>query len=100
MERYAQELSPLTFTLRGHYNEVLFRLGLLDPGNVSLGSEGWMFMARTLHADQALLSSRAERRHRTLESLRRRCEELGVKLLVLPVPDANGGRRVCPILAC
>lgn len=87
MERYAQESSPVTFTVRGHYTETLYRLGLLDPYQVFLGEDGWMFMASTLHANPAQLDALAPKRRLTLESIRRRCEELGVKLLAVPVPD-------------
>ena len=87
LERHAQELSPVTLTLRCLYNETLFRFGLLDPLYIHLGSEGWMFLSQTLRADPARLALKAEARRRCLESLKRRCDELGVKLLALPAPD-------------
>ena len=46
LERYLQEASPLTFNLRGHYNELLLSWGLLDPNHVFFGMDDWMFTDR------------------------------------------------------
>lgn len=90
LEEHLQENSPVTQELRGLWNELRYRLGLLQTAQVHVGEAGWMYFRRTLHADPRRLDAAADRRRRSLNSLRARCEELDLRLLAVPVPDKVG----------
>ncbi|MBI5850290.1 MAG: hypothetical protein HZB39_04520 [Planctomycetes bacterium] len=86
LEKHIVESSPVTLALRGAYRDAWMGLGLLDTGNAVLGRGGQLFFWYTLQAPAAFARDRAARRA-LLAGYRARCEALGVRLVLVPVPD-------------
>jgi len=84
VETYLQESCPLTYLIRAAYNEARFHLGIYESPKVFFGPDGWTFLKASFLTDEP---GNAARRKSLLRRIAHKCEELGVDLLVVPVPD-------------
>ncbi|HLQ38870.1 MAG TPA: hypothetical protein VK348_13760 [Planctomycetota bacterium] len=96
IEQHLREDTPVTWELRGRYNELRYRLGILQNPQIRVGKDGWLFMRHSLAPTAELLAQRAERRREIMAAVKRRADELGVALVVLLVPDKE---RIYPEFA-
>ena len=87
MERYLREASPVTYWLRGTWNEMLFRLGVPQSREVHFGRDGWLFSAANMRRDPAQLRARRAKRLSMLRAVAARVEGAGLRLFVMVVPD-------------
>jgi hypothetical protein len=88
-ERYFKESSWLTFLLRGMRNEVAWSLGMLEPADVVLGRDRWLFLRHTVTWDAGELTRSAARRRAVLAEAKAWADARGIRLLVLPAPDKS-----------
>ncbi|MFO1050921.1 MAG: hypothetical protein U1F36_01745 [Planctomycetota bacterium] len=86
LDRYLVESSPVTRTIRDVYGDLWMCLGLLEPKGVVFGRGGFLFLRSTLGEPFAFRRDAASRRE-AFADLHREATELGVHVLVLPVPD-------------
>ncbi|MCA8950955.1 MAG: hypothetical protein KDE27_15735 [Planctomycetes bacterium] len=96
MERHLREASPIVWRLRGTWNELLFRFGIVQNAGVVLGKDSWLFKAETLRPGMFRFEREAPERRRFLAALRDRVRAAGAELVVSLVPDKA---RVYPELA-
>ena len=54
-ERYVKEISPVTYFLRGAYNEARFEAGMLHVPRVIQGKDGWLFLKETVAGPDAAI---------------------------------------------
>lgn len=86
-ERYVKELSPVTYFLRGAYNEARFEAGMLHVPRVIQGKDGWLFLKETVSGPQAAIQHVRPLRRADLKALRQVAEAAGLQVLVVVSPD-------------
>lgn len=87
MERHLREASPVTFWLRGTWNETLYRLGVPQSRTVHVGKEEWFYAASTLRPDVVEWQRRGPARRAFFAAVKARVEAAGARLFVGVVPD-------------
>ncbi len=87
LETHVKETSWVTFHMRGVLNEVLFRIGLLENDQVTIGRDGWLYFAETLLWKPMELAATREKRRAVLRQAMEATAANDVRLLVVPVPD-------------
>jgi hypothetical protein len=88
-ERYAKELSPVTYFLRGAYNEARFEAGILSAPRVVMGTDGWMFLKETVSGPEAAIQHVRSLRRADLTALQHVATALAMHLLVVVAPDKS-----------
>lgn len=86
-ERYVKELSPVTYFLRGAYNEARFEAGMLHVPRVIQGKDGWLFLKETVTGPAAAIQHVRSLRRADLKALQQVAEAAGMHLLVVVSPD-------------
>jgi hypothetical protein len=86
-EQWLRESSPLTYQMRGIYNESRFVMGLLDSDRVLIGKEGWMFSRGILNSGTERLRSGKAKRMAAIKAIQDRATHLGVQLVAVVAPD-------------
>lgn len=86
-ERSLQEGSPVVWWLRGHWNELRYRLGVPDSQRVRFGRRGWMYLRSTCEVAPSALRASASARRDLFVQVRDRLRQAGVGLVVAIVPD-------------
>ncbi|MFN3241897.1 MAG: alginate O-acetyltransferase AlgX-related protein [Planctomycetota bacterium] len=86
-ERALQERSPIVWSLRGHWNELRYRLGVPRSERVHFGRDGWLFLGNTVRVPLDDFDRASERRRAFFAQVRDRLRAAGVELLVSIVPD-------------
>ena len=92
LQRHLEESSPLTATLRGLHRDASFLLGLDTDAGYVAGRGGFWFVRGSLSPGATATTGRAARTT-FFASVATWCQERGVRLLAVPVPDK---RRVYP----
>ena len=87
LERHLQEDAPTTWFLRGCYNELRHRLGILQNARVLLGPDGWMFQRSTLQLNEADARAKLPHQQRLAAQLKAEADALGVHVCAVVVPD-------------
>src|SRR5215467_12723271 len=96
LERHLQEESPTTWFLRGCYNELRWRLGLMQNQHVLLGPGGWMYYRTTLQLDAVTVRAKLVQKAAIVKPLKAEADALGVRVCVVVVPDKE---RIYPEFA-
>ncbi|MFT4516043.1 MAG: alginate O-acetyltransferase complex protein AlgJ [Planctomycetota bacterium] len=86
-ERELQELSPVVWSLRGHWNELRFRMGIPQSDKVTFGSDGWLFSTGAMHHDYGPFDRAREKRLAAFAEVRDAVRASGGELVVAIVPD-------------
>jgi len=86
-ERHLREVSPTVWRLRGEWNELLLRCGLVQGDRVALGRDGWLLTAATLRDPSTQFARDAGARRRLFAALRDAVRAAGAELVVSLVPD-------------
>jgi len=86
-ERSLQEDSPIVWSLRGHWNELRYRLGVPSSPKVHFGSDGWLFLKHSVRGDLGRFDRATARRRACFAAVRDRLRGFGVELVVAVVPD-------------
>lgn len=87
MERHLREASPVTWWLRGSWNETLLHFGIVQHPSVHLGRERWMFHSSTLRATAGRFERESAARRRFFTAARDLVRGAGAELVVSIVPD-------------
>ena len=85
--RALQEDSPVAWWLRGNWNELRFRAGVITSDRVHFGEDGWLFLGDTVRPRAAAFAGLAEPRRALLTEVRDRLRAAGVELVVSVVPS-------------
>jgi len=85
--RYGKVRSRFVDTLRGHYNEALYRAGLFESSKISISDDGWACQTHTMRIEERLLRKHAAKRVAAFKKIKARADRLGVQILAAPVPD-------------
>lgn len=95
-ERYLREASPVTWWLRGSFNEALYRVGVPQSKQVHFGKDGWFFEAGSVAPNVASFERAAPRRRAFFRQVDELVRAAGAELFVVVEPDKA---RVYPELA-
>jgi alginate O-acetyltransferase complex protein AlgJ len=87
VERHLREASPVTWWLRGNWNEVRYRASAPQSRAVHVGEDEWFFIRSSLHPDRVAFTAAMARRRDYLEAVRDDVRAAGAELLVVVVPD-------------
>lgn len=86
-DRHLREASPVVWQLRGSWNELLYRGGVVQSSRVHRGKDEWLFNRWTLTTDVARLEGQRDARRRFLTGLRDAVRGAGAELVISLVPD-------------
>ena len=86
-QRELREASPLTWWLRGHWNELRYRLGIPQSESVHFGRDEWLFLASSVRPDRAAHLRASDARRRLFAEVRDTVRRAGAELLVTVIPD-------------
>jgi hypothetical protein len=89
LEQHVKESSWVTFELRGVFNETLLRFGMLHNDRVVLGSNGWMYLAETMRWKAEAMKRTQARRREIMQQALDLTRTVGIRLLVVPIPDKS-----------
>ena len=79
--------NPVAGVMTGNWNDLRWRLGILQNDQVHVGRDNWFYLRNSLDPSQERIDSGAESRRQVLEAVAARARRLGVHLVVLLVPD-------------
>lgn len=79
--------NPAARALTGSWNDLRWRLGILQNEQVHVGAKDWFYLRNSLAPSAERIESGAESRRQVLEAVAARTRRLGVHLVVLLVPD-------------
>ncbi|GDY01107.1 alginate O-acetyltransferase [Planctomycetota bacterium] len=86
---YVKELSPVTYYLRGIYNEARFELGMLSVPEVVFGRDDWFFFRHSVEVPAVDWATVGKARRHELRQIQKLALSLGMKLLAVPAPDKS-----------
>ena len=86
-ERELREASPLTWWLRGHWNELRYRCGVPQSSQVHFGKDDWLFIATSVSPNNRGWERATEARRRFLAEGRDLVRAAGAELCLVVVPD-------------
>jgi hypothetical protein len=82
-----QELSPVVWSLRGHWNELRYRMGIPHSDRVTFGKDDWLFSTHSMGQRYRDLVEAKEKRLAALSRVRDAVRKSGAELVVTIVPD-------------
>lgn len=85
--RELQELSPVVWSLRGHWNELRYRMGIPQSDRVTFGKDDWLFSTHSMRRRYRDLEATKEERLAALTRVRDAVRKSGSELVVAIVPD-------------
>lgn len=85
--RALQENSPVAWWLRGSWNELRYRAGVLTSDSVHFGEDGWLFLGETMRPRASRFDKQAEVRRAVFVDVRDRLRAAGIELIVSIVPN-------------
>lgn len=88
-ERQLREDTPVTWWLRGTWNEWRYRLGMPGSAQVHFGKDEWFFIAESVHPDRAAFDRAQPARRRFLAEVRDLVRAAGAELIVNVLPDKS-----------
>ncbi|MFT4842697.1 MAG: alginate O-acetyltransferase complex protein AlgJ [Planctomycetota bacterium] len=86
-ERELQDLSPVVWSLRGHWNELRFRMGIPQSDKVTFGRDGWLFSTGAMHHNFRQFDRAQAKRLAAFAEVRDAVRASGGELVVAIVPD-------------
>lgn len=86
-ERELQEASPVVWSLRGHWNELRYRLGIPQSDRVNFGRDEWFFLKVAVAPNVRAFERAKARRLAAFEHVRDEVRKAGAELVVSLVPD-------------
>lgn len=86
-ERQLREDAPATWWLRGHWNELRYRLGMPRSTQVHFGKDDWWFIAPSVQPDREAFERARPARLQFLRDVKELVERAGAKLFVQIEPD-------------
>jgi hypothetical protein len=86
-ERQLREDSPITWWLRGVWNEARYRLGVPRSKQVHVGKDEWFFSMEEVHQDRAAFDRAMPARRKFFAEVRSLVEGAGAQLFVSVLPD-------------
>lgn len=86
-ERELRERSPMTWWLRGNWNELRYRLGAPVAPRLVFGADGWLFARSTVAPPRQRYRAAAPLRRALLLDVQRQLREAGAELVVAIVPN-------------
>ncbi|MCA8977239.1 MAG: hypothetical protein KDC98_21130, partial [Planctomycetes bacterium] len=87
VETWLREASPVVWQLRGSWNELMFRCGIVQNPKVALGKDRWLFLAQTLRDQRRAFEREAAGRRRFFAAVRDAVRAAGAELVISLVPD-------------
>lgn len=79
--------NPVAGAMTGNWNDMRWRLGILQNEQVHVGRDNWFYLRNSLDPSQQRIDSGAESRRQVLEAVAARARRLGIHFVVLLVPD-------------
>lgn len=95
-ERELREDSPVTWWLRGNWNELLYRCGMPQSRQVHFGADDWLFIRQSIWPDNAGFERATAARQRFIAEVRDLVRAAGAELFMMVIPDKA---RVYPDIA-
>lgn len=86
-EKQLREDSPLSWWLRGHWNELRYHAGVPQSPQVHFGRDGWFFIQESVRPDRAAWDRAAPQRRRFLQELQQLVARSGAELFLAVIPD-------------
>ncbi len=86
-ERNLLELSPVVWSLRGHWNELRYRCGIPHSEHVLFGKDEWLFGISSVRPNLRRFERTKETRLAAFAKVRDEVRAAGSELLVAVVPD-------------
>lgn len=86
-ERELQEVSPVVWSLRGHWNELRYRLGVPHSDRVWFGRDDWLFVMPSVRPDLRGFERAKDKRLAAFVKIRDAIRAAGAELIVTVVPD-------------
>jgi hypothetical protein len=88
-ERWLRECSPIVWSLRSTWNELLWRAGVPQSDAVHFGGDRWLFLASEREPDLAAFRAGAAVRVASFRTVQARVRAAGAELVVAVVPDKS-----------
>lgn len=85
--RFLEKDNPLAQSIRGSWNDLRWRLGILQNEQVHVGRNDWFYLRNSLDPSQQRIESGAASRAQVMEAVTARAQRLGIHLVALVVPD-------------
>ena len=86
-ERHLREQTPLTWWLRGSWNELRYHAGVPRSPQVHFGRDEWFFIAESVWPDRAAWERATPTRRAFLAAVRDAVAKAGAELFLVVVPD-------------
>lgn len=86
-QRQLQEDSPVTWSLRGNWNELRYLAGVPQSRVVHFGRDEWFFIRTSIRPNNAGFARATAARRRFLAGVRDVVEAAGAELMVVVIPD-------------
>jgi hypothetical protein len=86
-EKQLREDSPVTWWLRGTWNELRYRAGVPLSQRVHFGADEWFFVMDSVSPDRGALERAAPARRRFFAEVRDLVQQAGAELFVTVIPD-------------
>jgi hypothetical protein len=86
-EKELREASPVSWYLRGAWNDLRYRVGVPESAQVHFGKDEWFFIKESVHPDRAAFERARPNRLRFLAEVRDLVRKSGAELFVFVNPD-------------
>ena len=86
-EKQLREDSPITWWLRGSWNELKYRAGVPQSPLVHFGKDEWFFIQESVFPDRAAWDRATPQRRQFLRDVKAMVEKAGAELFMAIVPD-------------
>jgi len=86
-ERELQELSPIVWSLRGHWNELRYRCGIPQSDRVTFGEDEWLFIKSSVRPNNVGFAKAKEQRLAVFAQARDAVRAAGAELVMMILPD-------------
>jgi alginate O-acetyltransferase complex protein AlgJ len=86
-ERELQELSPVVWSLRGHWNELRYRCGIPQSDRVTFGKDDWFFISSSVRPNNRGFERAKPKRLALFAEVRDAVQDCGSELVVVILPD-------------
>jgi alginate O-acetyltransferase complex protein AlgJ len=87
MELYLREASPVTWWLRGNWNELRYRTGVPESREVHFGKHDWLFIHQSVFPNNRGYERATDKRRKFLADVRDLVRAAGAELFLMVVPD-------------
>lgn len=86
-ERELQEVSPVVWSMRGHWNELRYRCGVPQSDRVTFADDEWMFITSSIRPNTSGFERAQKKRRAVFAEVRDTVRTAGAELLMVIQPD-------------